>query len=56
MISVISLKQKIFVALEDIFSEVGLINCVVPQESILRLLVFLMYINDLPQTSNETGS
>ena len=48
--------RKFFVTLENVFSDAGLINCVVPQGFILRLLLFLIYINDLPQALNETES
>ena len=56
MVSIISYKQKAFVTLESVFSDAGLINCGVLQESILGLLLFLIYISDLPQALNETGS
>ena len=44
-----------FYTLGNFFSDIGLINCAVPQGSILGLLL-LIYINDLPQALNETES
>ena len=48
--------RKFFVTLENAFSDTGLINCGVPKGPILGPLLSLMYINDLPQALNETGS
>ena len=44
--------SEIFVSLENVFSDAELINCGVPQGSIL----WLIYINDLSQALNEIGS
>ena len=44
--------RKIIVNLKNSFSEPGHLLCGVPQGSILRPLLFLLYINDMPQAVN----
>ena len=43
-----------FVSLDNVSSEAGTINCRVPKRSIIGLLVFLLYINDIPQTLSDS--
>ena len=52
----ISQTESYFVKLENVFSNARLINCGVPQGSILGPLLFLTYTKDLAQALNETGS
>ena len=40
--------RKLFVALKYVFADDGIINCGVSQRSILGLLLFIIYTNDLP--------
>ena len=48
--------RKSFVKLENVYSGAGLVNYSVPQGYILGLLLFLIYIYDLPHALNETES
>ena len=49
------LSEKIFlVNIENKLSDFGEISCGVPQGSILRPLLFLIYVNDMPQAVTST--
>ena len=48
--------KQFFVSVADLFSKAGIANRDVPHSSILGPLLFLTYINDLPQLLSENGS
>ena len=48
--------RKFLVCIDNIFSEAGTLKYCVPQGSILRPLLFLLYVKDLPQSLSDTGS
>ena len=47
--------RKLLVCI-DVFSEAGKLKYGVPQDSTLRPLLFLLYVNDLPQALSDAGS
>ena len=44
-----------FVSIENQFSDYGRISCGVPQGLILGPLLFLIYVNDMPQAVNSNS-
>ena len=47
------LKENFFISIENQLSDNGRISCGVPQGSILGLLLFLIYVSDMPQAVNS---
>ena len=50
------LSNRKFLVCTDVFSEAETLKYGVPQGSILGPLIFLFYVNDLPQPLSEVGS
>ena len=53
MVSVISFERIFFISIENQLSNYGRISCGIPQGSILGPLLFLIYVNDMPQAVNS---
>ena len=48
--------RKFWVCIDNVFSEAGTLKYSVPQIPILGSLLFLLYVNDLPQSLSDKGS
>ena len=46
-------EQIFFISIENQLSDYGRISCGIPQGSILGSLLFLIYVNDMPQAVNS---
>ena len=54
MVTLLLTNRAFFVSLGMVFLEARTINCKVPHESLLRPLLFLLYINDIRQALSST--
>ena len=48
--------RKFLICIDNVFSEAGSLKYSVPQSSILGQLLYLLYVNDLPQWLSDVGS
>ena len=48
--------RKFWVCIDNVFSEAGTLKYGAPQIPILGSLLFLLYVNDLPQSLSDKGS
>ena len=48
--------RKFLICTDNAFSEAGPLKKSIPQGSILGLLLFLLYVNDLPESVSDAGS
>ena len=48
--------RQLLVCIDNAFSEYGTLKCSVPRGSVFGPLIFLLYVNDLPQSLSDPGS